>query len=190
MKKIKLFYNGARLKDIYPHATKWQVFKYKVRKFVHKVVQMTILTAILSAVVATTFFIGRYSKADIALADEPNYSQRVDSLKTEVVNKIKSCESKGYVENDGLIILDTNNKMSIGQLQFQTNTVIYYYQKLYGQKITTKEAVEIALDTTKATKLAKDIFFLEEKGLSNWLNCANKHNLRVWVDVINQLEVK
>jgi hypothetical protein len=48
---------GKRLKDIYPHATRWQVFKYKVRTFFRK---LFILGAFIG-IIALAFQIGRYA---------------------------------------------------------------------------------------------------------------------------------
>jgi len=181
MKKIKLFYNGARLKDIYPHATKWQVFKYKVRKFVNKVVQMTILTTILSVVVAVTFFIGRYSKADIVLADEPNYSEKIDALKLEVVDEIALCESTNVSQDKALVKYDNNRKgtlaqkniPSFGVMQFKVSTVQMFWKQLYDKDITNYEATLIALDNTKAKNLAKDAIFGLTGAVHHW-TCADK----------------
>lgn len=114
--------------------------------------------------------------------------EKVNQLKSEVLDTLKSCESGGYSEDDGIIIFDSNNQASIGSYQFQKKTVIHYYQTLYGKTITPKEAVIIALDEEEARKLANDVIFQDSKGISNWFNCSKKHNLKAKVDIIKELE--
>jgi hypothetical protein len=112
---------------------------------------------------------------------------RIDELKNGVVKDLQGCESAGYKEDDGIIIFDSNGKASIGTLQFQKKTVIYYYKTLYGEDITSKEAVLIALDNVKAEKLTRDIIFKTDKGLANWKICTVKHNLESRVKLIKAL---
>jgi len=77
---------------------------------------------------------------------------------------------------------------SFGKYQFKVCTVTGYYKKLYKQDITRKEAVLIALDETKAEKLARDIIFTQSGGINNWYNTANKYNLREQLAIIKTLE--
>ena len=178
-----------RLRDIYPHATKWQVMKWKFRKFVRFILKTTAIGGVTGGALYLAFFLGQYTVPATIYAERiDNMPWKVEQLKNDVVNQIKSCESGGHKEEDGLIILDTNNKMSIGQLQFQTNTVKHYYKTLYDKVITTKEAIEIAIDTDKATALAKDIIFQTDKGLTNWITCANKFDSKAQVKIIKKLE--
>jgi hypothetical protein len=113
--------------------------------------------------------------------------KKIAELKKDVVVRLMRCEGGRFSESDGIIIFDTNKEASIGRAQFQRKTVIYYYKKLYGQDITPKEAIMIALDDAKAAKLAEDIIF-EADGLKNWLNCANKLGLAADVQVIRSIE--
>jgi hypothetical protein len=43
-----------------------------------------------------------------------------------VVAEILSCESAGYKESDGLIIMDTNKKLSVGLMQWQVASIQFY----------------------------------------------------------------
>ncbi len=47
---------------------------------------------------------------------------------------------------------------------FKKATVQHYYKALYGKDTTAKDAVLIALDTSKAAALAKDILFMTKDG--------------------------
>jgi len=107
--------------------------------------------------------------------------------KADVVARLAACESAGHSEDDGIIIFDTNNRASIGRLQFQKATVIHYMKRLYGQDITAKEAVLIALDTEKAKALATDIIFTTDNDATDWLNCSNKLGLGADIKAIKKL---
>lgn len=184
---MKVYLNGKRLRDVYPHATRWQVFKYKVRKFFVKVVQVAFVIGSLyvAGAVGATFFPNTvYATKEVHVDVLP---EKIDGLKDDVVARLMQCESGGYDEDDGIIIFDTNKVASIGQAQFQAKTVVYYYKKLYGKEITTKQAVEIALDKSKAADLAKDVIFTVDGGVDNWYNCAKKLGLHSEIAVIKKL---
>lgn len=202
MKATKLYYNGKRLKDIYPYATKWQVFKYRVQKFLRKV--LAILIVICVIYVAVQFGRAYYpvikyqSVINTAEAEQiDTLKDKVETLKWEVIDGIKAHESKGYNEDDGLIVYDplqsnpskTKKKdiASIGSFQMKQTTIIYYYKKLYNEDITMKEAVLIALDDQKARQLAYDIVFKAD-GIKNWLNYANKQTTKSKLSTIKELE--
>ena len=188
---MKVFYMGRRFN------TRLEIIKSWFKK-------LLAFLAIISSTVAllyATFMIGAYTystntstvcaqdraekKVEITVKDK--LETKVEQLKKEVIAKLKNCESNGFDEDDALIVFDTNKKASVGEFQFQRNTVINYYKKLYGKTITAKEATHIALDTDKASELAMDIIF-NDKGLGNWGNCARKHDLYTEVKLINKLK--
>ena len=189
-KGIKVYLNGEQLRDIYPHATKWQVFKWNTYKFLIKVRNISFLLLVAFSLIQA----GRYLypltvykvEANEIIVD--NLTPRINKIKAEALQGIKECESAGHNEDDGIIIFDTNKKASIGSFQFQKATVIYYYKSLYGKEITPKEAVLIALDDEKATSLAKDILFNTNNGSKNWINCGNKINIQQTLATIKQIQ--
>lgn len=187
---LKVTYMGEPLRNIYPHATKWQVFKYKFALYLRRVL---IGSMIVGAIVGS-FKIGRTTTEPVFVQAEDKskamYMSKVDKLKEDIANQLMACESAGHTEDDGIIIFDSNNKASIGNFQFQKNTVIHYYKVLYGKTITPKEAVLIALDTDKARKLAIDIMFTtKNKAGKDWVNCDAKHKLDAQIDLVKKLEL-
>jgi hypothetical protein len=136
----------------------------------------------------------RFERAEAAEITTPvieDDRQLVDLnvAKSKVVDLLQKCESGGRKDEEGIIVWDTNNKPSIGVLQFQPQTVQFYYKKLYGKEITGKEAVLIALDTEKARSLATDIIFTTENGVAkDWVNCTRWHGLDARVQLIKELE--
>lgn len=182
MKPIKVLYNGKRLRDIYPHATRWQVFKYKVRKATRKLIIITALVGTGLAIGLTTPKTSYRVDIQERKVYIDNLSEKITALQNEALTAIQKCESAGHSEEDGLIVFDSNAKASIGQFQFQVTTV-QHYMKLYNNKdITRKEAILIALDTPTARALAKQIIFdnvphtnkPDTKGWRNWYNCGKK----------------
>jgi hypothetical protein len=196
MKSIKVIWNGKRLKDIYPHATKWQVFKYRVYKFFHKLMQMTVLTTILAIVVTTAFVVGRYSKADVAMAldVQPSFDSKVDGLKNGVVDEIANCESRNSSQDTALVVYDNNSKgtirgkdiASIGVMQFKVSTVQAFWKQLHKENLSNYEATLLALDNKKAKDLAKDAIFNIQGSVWNW-TCATK-TIGEKVAIIKSLE--
>ncbi len=114
-------------------------------------------------------------------------STKIDKLKNDVLDRLKSCESGMLKIEDAPIILDTNNRISLGMYMFQRATVIHYYRKLYNKNITKREAVEIAL-SSKARNLASDIIFNERGGIFNWANCARQKGLVAEVTIIKRIQ--
>jgi len=183
---------GERLRDIYPFATKWEVFKWKMRKVLRLVVSgMVMITALYCAGAIGSLYFPKvvYQAQAERVIEKDNFSHKIEELKNEIVEDLRACESAGHEEEDGIIIFDSNNKASIGTLQFQKATVIHYYKVLYGKDITPKEAVIIALDNQKSGDLAKDIIFQTKNMVGkDWVNCNKKLGLDSRVMVIKKLE--
>ncbi len=165
------------------------MFKFRLIRLFRK----TVIASFIIGAIVGAYKIGNSSVVVVQADDRSEelsqeiLNSTIEALKDEVVETIRSCESGGYSEEDGIIIFDSNNKASIGTLQFQKTTVQYYYKMFYGEEITSKQAVMIALDDKKASELAKRIIFEDSKGWKNWYNCGNKHNIDAEVKVIKKL---
>ncbi len=177
--KTKIFYMGRRING------KFDSFKAKVRRFARWCVRWSLISATAYAIFMAGAFL--YSTSSVTASVTDSMPQRLEELKSDVVAKISKCEAAGHKEDDGIIIFDSNAKASIGQMQFQVKTVQHYYKTLYGQDITPKEAVLIALDEQKAKALAKDIMFTSNNGATDWLNCATKLGVGPEIAVIKKL---
>lgn len=136
-----------------------------------------------------TYFSTSTVSADVPLAPVVDLSPvKMEALKNTVVDEISNCEVTGYKTGDAPIILDTNNRMSIGPMMFQVATVIQYEKALYGKDVTRLEATTIALDEVQAKALAKDILFKVSDGQHNWLNCSNKHDITAQINLIKSVK--
>ena len=150
------------------------------------VLLLVVLTGIISKWYVNTHPKTVYVTQEVDKSGEM-FKEKIDSLQKSVVESVRQCESGGYKESDGLIKFDSNKVASTGTLQFQVHTVIYYYKTLYGQTITGKDAVLIALDDQKAGQLAQDIMFKSKNLANDWLNCSNKMKLTDQISAIKKI---
>ena len=103
--------------------------------------------------------------------DIPGPSVRIETMKHDLVERLAQCESGGQsVYSPG--------GLYVGPMQFHRGTVVAYYKILYGLQITTKDAVEIAMDFDRAKQLAKDIIFTSGNKVRDWPACSRKLGLR------------
>jgi len=193
-KKVALIMNGKKLRDIYPYATPSQVFKYKLVRFIKKVLSYALVVLLFGiSVMLVSLYFPKYKIVEKEVMVD-NLTPKIANLKGELLATLKQCESGGRSEDFGLVTFDphpTNKKVqvaSFGSYQFKASTVQHYYKTLYGQDITGKEAILIALDDNKAGQLASDIIFKTSRSVSEWFNCSNKHDLKSKVAVIKNLE--
>ncbi len=125
---------------------------------------------------------------EVKVGQEEVLQGRITELQNDVLDQLSlGCETKGIKEPDAAIILDTNNKMSIGRYMYQITTVQYYYQKIYDEEITRVEAIQIAIDKERATELTRAILFTQKGGAKNWFICSKKLNLESQINLINKI---
>lgn len=124
---------------------------------------------------------------------EGDLREVIKDLEDEVIARLQRDESGG--EDSGGDLFYTNDPSSAyrsscarigglrdircdswGVMQFKLTTVMHYYDVLYGQKITQKEALAIAIDDEQARELARDIIFEVEGGVWNWIAANNDAN--------------
>lgn len=139
---------GQPLRDVYPHATRFQVFKWKVREFLKKVLRFITLTGLTAGILYATFMAGAYFKPVISYAIQEKI---VEVERTApVMERIAKCESGNrHFENGQVLVRGNKARDSVDVGKFQINT------KSWGKK---------------ATELGFDIF--TEKGntdMAYWL---------------------
>lgn len=161
MKPIKVFFNGKRLKDIYPHATRYQLFKYRLARFFRKLT-ITTLTAI---ILILAFQLGGIFNPTLTY-------QRVEAIKevekeSPVLDRISMCEStSSHYDKNGQVLIrpNTNGTVDIGE--YQINSVWF------------KKATELGLDLTKPQdNKAMAMWIYKNRGTGDWSSsskCWNK----------------
>lgn len=124
----------------------------------------------------------------IQMVDLGRLERKIAELKTEVVETIAKCESGGRNEEDGIVVLDSNNVGSYGVMQWQRKSVMHYYEKRYDQKISGRDAILLALNAEKAKDLAEWVIFETPNGWRNWIICSQKNDIASKVGFIKILE--
>ena len=179
---MKIFYFGKRITGL----AEW---KHKAKIKARKTIK---LLAIVTIAVSAGYIYGNVSQsvtfAQKEVVEVDNLTPKVEELKAELLADLKQCESQGHTEDDAIIIIDTNGKLSYGPYMYQRATVVHYAKTLLGQDLTGKQAVELALDEKRAGELALKIMFESGNKANDWWNCQVKHNLTARIEIIKQLE--
>lgn len=118
MKKIPIFWNGKLLRDVYPHATKWQVFKYRVKKFLMGCLFWLTVIAISFGI----FMAGRYLYPTQVYTKQEVIKEV--EVKAPVLDRIALCESKGnhWATNGQVKVAgNKNGSVDIGKYQINNN---------------------------------------------------------------------
>jgi len=157
MKPLKVFYNGKLLREIYPHATRWQVIKYKVRKFFRKV----FIVSGASAIVYVAYLSGGLFNPQVQIveAEQPTPA---------ILQRISSCETHGNVKvkgthygKSGQVIMSPNTNGTVDVGMYQINSVWF------------SQATKLNLDITKPEdnqKMAEWIY--ANRGTGDWSSSA------------------
>lgn len=84
MKKVKVMWNGKRLKDVYPHASGWQVFKYRAGKFFRKVLTLSI---IIGAIYLTYLAVVKFNNLDDQTNSNPVVQKTTENELDKIMNE-------------------------------------------------------------------------------------------------------
>lgn len=165
MKSIKVFYNGEPLRNIYPHATKFQVFKYRLMKFIRKIVTYSLTAVFAFGVLYGTFRAGSSFAPTVTYADH-EVIKEVDSA-SPVMDRIAQCESS------------TMHMGKKGQITVKVNTNGTYDIGLYQiNSIWNAQATKMGLDLTKESdNKAFAMYLYKNQGTGPWSSsskCWNK----------------
>ena len=143
---------GKRLKDIYPHATPWQVFKYKVRRFT---ISLFTWIFIVGAFVGVYKLGGLFNPATIVTQAEVIHEVK---MCTAILDRIAKCESPTGHYKNGQVVMMPNSDRSVDVGKYQINN------KTWGAK-----AAELGLDITKeADNEAMAHWIYENHGTEDW----------------------
>lgn len=192
---MKVYYMG---KLIQPNQyTRFQRIKMKVKYFFKTLAILLGKMSLTATVIVMIYMAGQVSSPVHVLAEQVNQDrlpQKIESMKSEMVDEIARLETQGAKTEDGLIVFDDNksgtlarkDKVSIGCMQFKVGTVQHYSKQLYGKELNNYEATLLALDCSKAKELAKEVIFKVKGGIFSW-SVATKE-MATKVEIIRQLE--
>ncbi len=164
MKKLKIYYMGRKLRDVYPHATRFQVFKWKVQEFLKKVLRVVTASAMGYGVLYIAFSLGAYFNPVMTYATQEKIVYQYKDVEYSVMNRIAKCESGNtQFAKNGQVILNANTNGTVDVGKYQIN------MKVWG---------------AKATELGYDL--MTEEGNTNfamWL--FTTHGSEPWYSSVN-----
>lgn len=187
---VKYYYMGKRFN------TPFQVLIARVKRFL----SLCLVGVIIAGIVIAIALIGRVINPKIIYEVKEkevvldNLSAKIDQLKGELVKDIFDNERMGHTEEDALITWDPNPNhksveiASIGNCQWKIPTLQESYLKYYGETLTRKQAILIALDDEKCKEVMSKVIFSEVNGWQKWYNSGVKVNAKGRLEVIRQLE--
>ncbi len=199
-KAVKITFLGEPLHTIYPHASRYQVFKYRFFRAIRWTLIRGLVVAGVSGIILTTYKIGQvhpdvsFTREISAMAVPPAYAgetleAKVEELKQKLADDMVKCENPTHVlvnpDDNKAGTLPLKDKVSIGDLQMKISTVQNFFHQLHGTNLTDREALMLALDTEKARELAIDSW-LNIKGSLNQWSCADD-SMREQVKIIRFL---
>lgn len=135
MKAVKIYWHGKRLKDIYPYATRWEVFKYRVKRFVRKLVIVLCSMGVGYAMLFAAYAAGSHLNPRTVYAEKE--VQVIVETDAPVLARIAKCESGNRHYKDGQVIFNANTNGSVDIGKYQINS------------LWNKKATEMGLDLTK-----------------------------------------
>lgn len=168
--------------------------KYSKRKTWLKVVIFVILLALFTYMVWATVFVGKQITAvniTPTVSADVTMEWKVSEMQKKIISDLEECESGNnsapliQYDNNSHGTLTGKDIPSIGVLRFKIGTIQTYEKQLYGVTMSEKDAIILALDTSKSEALASDIIFKTDGGLWNW-SCATP-DMGAEVTVIKEL---
>lgn len=159
---LKVIYNGEFLCNVYPHATKWQVFKYKLAMFVRRV----LIGSFLLGASYGLFMIGRVTTEPIKVYADKEVIIEVKG-KSPVMDRIAKCESGGkHTDSTGQVLMRSNTNKTVDVGKYQINSVWF------------KKATELGFNITREEDNEQFAYWLyENRGTVDWYpskDCWNK----------------
>ena len=106
MFKKPIWWNGQNLNKVQAFATKFQAFKFRVKRFVRKVVIITFLIGIASGSLYASFRAGQKMFPDIVYAIQEQVVYVTSTSTPPVLQRIAKCESNGsHYDKNGQVII-------------------------------------------------------------------------------------
>jgi hypothetical protein len=159
-KSMKVFLWGKRLRDVYPHCTRWELFKYRFAKFMRYAVGITIWALVIA-------FITLMVVDNKTVVQQVIVERKPVDVEYPVLDRIAQCESgnRHYGETGQVLVMgNTNKTVDVGR--FQINTVWF------------KKATELGLNVfdEKDNRLMAEYIY-KNFGTEAWVyskHCWNK----------------
>jgi hypothetical protein len=162
MKATKVFIQGKKMRNVWPYPSKWQVIKYHILKFLHRVYVFFRLGAKIltySVIAVSLINIGMHFSTKTIVKEIEVIREVEASSVSPVLARIAKCESNNQHFENGQVLVRGNTNGSVDVGRYQIN--ISYWGK-------------------KATELGINLF--DEQGnetFAKWLE--SNHGTEPWV---------
>lgn len=151
MKFTKVFFGDKRLKDVVVGASKFDVFKYRLVRFMRKVFIVSFVVGSVSG----GYWLGGKTMRPVTVYADPVYIEK----DAPVLDKIAKCESNDkHTGKSGQVLISANTNGTVDVGRYQINTVWF------------AKATELGLDLTKESdnkKMAEWIY--ANRGTEDWV---------------------
>ncbi len=133
-KPIKVFFGEKRLRDIYPHATGWQVFKFRVRRFFYRLFVVLGIIIILGITAVTA-----RELAPVTVYADKEVIKEIEK-ESPVLARIGQCESgnKQFAPS-GQVLIHINKNGTYDQGRYQINSIHNALATKLGFNLATEE---------------------------------------------------
>tara|TARA_B110000503_G_C6996901_1_gene349820 strand:- start:141 stop:665 length:525 start_codon:yes stop_codon:yes gene_type:complete len=167
---LKVFWRGKLLRDVYPHATTWQVIKFYT---VHRLIRKLFIVSGILVILATTSII--YSRLNPAIVyTKAEVIKEVDTP-APIMDRIADCESgartptgravKGsarHYAKSGQVLMTGNDNHSVDVGKYAINSVWF------------SKATEMNLDITReADNKTMAYWIYKNRGTQDWYPSFN-----------------
>ncbi len=119
MKKVRVYYNGKRLRDMPLYATKWQILKAMIKNFLRKVFIGVVIISTLVGV----YKLGSILSPKTIFADKEVIKEV--EMRAPVMDRIAMCESSNQHFENGQVKLNGNKNTSVDIGKYQINSDIW-----------------------------------------------------------------
>ncbi len=159
IKYTKVFWNGARLKDI-AVGTNW--YERLIYKTIIKIRQAAILTLVIGSLYGAVQFSGLVDSNAMAYTAPVEIIKEVEG-EYPVLQRIAKCESNNtHFDKNGQVLMRSNVNKTVDVGKYQLNSVWF------------KKATELGLDITKEKDNEKmAIWIYKNRGTNDWYSSAN-----------------
>lgn len=159
MKSLKVFYNGKRLKDVYPHATRIQVIKYRIARYTRMCLNIGVCVFFLMFAVQIGAELSTHTV--YAIQEKPVFITN----DAPVMERIAQCESSNTQKENGQVLLRGNKNKTVDVGRYQINSTWFKKASELGYNITTEEGNK-----------AMAYWIYENIGTSPWSSSAHCWN--------------
>lgn len=161
-KAVKVVYMGKPLRDVYPHATRFQVIKYKFFRFLRWLGIKILWAAFCGAILSGVYFVGEANAKEITVVNQVTQPQTMAA----VLQRIADCESGNGKPNTGTqfnakgdVVTNVNANGTVDVGKWQINMSASHI----------KEMAKLGLNPlTEEGNEAYAKFLFENRGSGDW----------------------